>query len=309
MKSNGKKALTKKTDETLAKFDDYLRYGTDEERPKSKKTRSVYGYTARLFLEFLAGRAVTPELGKEFIRDLEARGNQPKSINLHIWALKSFFRFRRKKLNIRGLSVQEKLPRVLSLSERDRLLAMASAPLYDPKSTEYKKERTKLELALLYVYIGGGVRLSEGVRIKVDDVLDDGYLRVMGKGGKESFVPVEDEVIRIIKEYLETHKVNGYVFPGREKGTHMAPRTAQGIIKEVCRRAGLDDIRVHTLRHCLGTDLRRLGVDERDIQDILRHKNIQTTKIYTTLAKEDLRQRLPKRLPRQANASQGTLIP
>ncbi len=298
MRKEKKPALVRKLEDTLVKFDDYLRYGTDEERPKGITSRQVYCYTAKLFLEFLNGRAATPDLGKQFIRDLESRGrgNSPSTINRHIWALKSFFRFKRKRLNIRGLTVQEKLPRVLSLEERDHLLAVANAPLYDPGCTDYNRERTLLELALLYAYIGGGLRLSEAIGLKIDDVNDEGYLRVIRKGGREQAVPVEDVVIKVIRDYLATHKVNGYVFPGREYGKHMAPRTAQGIIKEVCRRAGLKDVRVHTLRHTAGTELRRLGADERDIQDILGHKNIQTTKLYTTLAKEDLRQRMPKRL-------------
>ncbi len=306
MKNNGKKpASVRKTEEVLAKFDDYLRYGTDEERPKGDRSRAVYLYTAKLFLGSLNGRVATPDLGKQFVKDLEARGNSPSTINRHIWALKSFFRFKRKKFNIRGLTVQEKLPRVLSSEERDHLLTVANAPLYDPKATDYRKERTQLELALLYTYIGGGLRLSEAIGLKIDDVIEEGYLRVIRKGGREAFIPVEDVVIKIIREYLAAHKVNGYVFPGHVHGTHMAPRTAQCIIKEVCRRAGLDDVHVHTLRHTTGTELRRLGAPERDIQDVLGHKNIQTTKIYTTLAKEDLRRRLPKRL--QDNR-QGRLI-
>lgn len=296
MKNEKKTASVRKAEDTLARFDDYLRYGTDEERPKGDRSRGVYLYTAKIFLEFLAGRAPTPELGKAFIKDLELRGNAPTTINRHIWALKSFYRFKKKKLNIRGLTVQEHLPRVLTSDERDHLLDVANAPLYNPESTEYRLDRTKLELALLYSYIGGGLRLSEAIGLKVDDVFDEGYLRVIRKGGRESFVPVEDVVIQVIKEYLETGQSNGYVFPGREKGSHMAARTAQGIIKEVCRRAGLDDVRVHTLRHTTGTELRRLGASERDIQDVMGHRNIQTTKLYTTLAKEDLRARLPKRL-------------
>lgn len=301
--------MSKKAEETLSKFDDFLRYGTDEEGPKGPVSRRAYLYTAQLFINYLEGRAMTPDLGKQFIKSLEDRGNTASSINRHIWALKSFFRFKKKKLNIRGLKVQDKLPRVLTPDERDRLLSVAYGETIDENNSTYGRERARLAHALLYVYLGGGLRLSEGVRLKVTDVDEEGYLHITRKGGSEAYVPVEDVVIDVLKKYIETNTKNGYVFPGREPNTHISARSAQAIIKELCIQAGLPDVHVHTLRHTVGTEYRRLGTSERDIQDLLGHKNIQTTKRYTTLAREDLRQRLPGRMPKRIDdARQGKLI-
>lgn len=301
-----------KIDDILAKFDDYLRYGTDEEAPKGERSRRDYLWTAKIFLEFLDGRALTPELGKQFIRSLEERGNQPSSINRHIWALKSFFRYRRKKFNIRGFKVPERLPRVLSAQERDHLLSVAHSRVVDNEISEYGRYRARLCLALLYTYLGGGLRLSEAVRLKISDVDHEGYLHIIRKGGAESYVPVEDIVIEAIDGYMQSRdpvNVNGYVFPGKDPGTHISPRAAQAIVKELCVKAGLPDVHTHTLRHTAGTELRRLNTPERDIQDYLGHKNIQTTKIYTTLVKEELRSRLPKRFTqRVSDTRQGRLI-
>lgn len=139
----------------------------------------------------------------------------------------------------------------------------------------------------------------------IADVLDEGFLRVMRKGGREDFVPAEDEVLRGIKDYIESKGTNGrFVFSGKEPDTPMAPRTAQSIIKDVCRRAGLDDVHVHSLRHTVGYQLRKLGASERDIQDVLGHQNIKTTAIYTHLRDEDLKRKLPKRF---IHARQGRL--
>ncbi|MBA7694029.1 Tyrosine recombinase XerD [subsurface metagenome] len=141
--------------------------------------------------------------------------------------------------------------------------------------------------------------------MSVDDVLDEGFLRVIRKGGREDFVPVEDEVLRGIKDYIETRGTNGrYIFVGKSDDKPMAPRTAQSIIKGVCHRAGLDDVHVHSLRHTVGYSLRKLGASERDIQDVLGHQNIATTAIYTHLRNDDLRRKLPKRF---AHARQGRL--
>lgn len=289
----------------LAAFNDYLRYGTDEERSKGVTTRKVYLYTAGLFREFLAGREATPELGKEFIKSLEEKGNAASSINRHIWALKSYFRFKGSEFNIRGLQTQERYPRFLRDKEWAKLLRKATDPIYDPALPDAARRRAKKELALLYAYCGAGLRLTEATNLKLEDVLEEGFLRVIRKGGHGDFVPVEEEVLRVFKDYLETKAQNGqFIFSGKELDTPMAPRTAQGIIKALCRRAGLEDVHVHTLRHTAGYQLRKGGADERDIQDVLGHKNIQTTKLYSHLTNEDLKRRLPKRF---AQTKQGRL--
>lgn len=291
--------------EDLTAFDDYLRYGTDEERSKSSTSRKAYLWTIELFMRFLDGQQPTAELARGFVKELEEKGNGASSINRHIWALKSYFRFLGLDLKMRGLNVPKYYPRYLKDKEWDRLLKIATDTIYNPAVSSYARLRAKLELALLYAYGGAGLRLSEAVNMTTDDVIAEGFLRVIRKGGREDFVPIEDEVLRGIQDYIESRGVNGrYVFSGKEDDSPMAPRTAQAIIKNLCRRAGLDDVHVHSLRHTAGYQLRKLGASERDIQDVLGHRNIQTTQIYTHMFQEDLRRKLPKRF---AHARQGRL--
>ena len=298
--------------DNMAAFDDYLRYGSDDEASKGPTTRKAYLWTVDLFQRFLDGRQPTPDLVRGFVKELEEKGNGASSINRHIWALKSYFRFLKssgengvQELKIRGLKTNKYYPRYLRDKEWDKLLQTATNTIYDPEISTYARNRAKMELALLYAYGGAGLRLSEAVNMAVDDVIDEGFLRVIRKGGREDFVPAEDEVLRGIKDYIESKGVNGrYVFPGKEPDTPMAPRTAQSIIKGVCLRAGLDDVHVHSLRHTVGYQLRKLGASERDIQDVLGHQNISTTQIYTHLRDEDLRRKLPKRF---SHARQGRL--
>jgi integrase/recombinase XerD len=292
------------TDE-LTVFDDYLRYGTDEELSKGERTRHAYLYTVELFLKFLNGRPLAPDLAKAFVKSLEEKGNIATSINRHIWALKSYFRFKGKEFKIRGLKTTEYLPRYLKDREWEILVDTSSNPIYDPALPDAARRRAKKELALLYAYCGAGLRLTEATNLLIEDIIDEGFIRVTGKGGHQTFVPVEDEVLRVFKEWLSAKGENGrYVFSGKAPDAPMAPRTAQGIIKALCRRAGLNDVHVHSLRHTAGYQLRKAGAAERDIQDVLRHKNIATTKIYTHLANEDLKRRLPKRF---SQARQGRL--
>ena len=294
-----------KSADGLAAFDDYLRFGTDEEESKGETTRRAYLWTVDIFIHFLDGRELTPELARAFIKELEDKGNSASSINRHLWALKSYFRFKGKELKLRGLKTKKYYPRFLKDKEWDNLLKTATDTIYDPEVSTYARNRSKLELALLYAYGGAGLRLSEALNLEITDIVDEGFLRVMRKGGREDFVPVEDEVLRGLHDYIESKGSNGsYVFPGKEDGTPMAPRTAQSIIKAVCRRAGLDDVHVHSLRHTVGYQLRKLGASERDIQDVLGHQNIATTQIYTHMLAADLRKKLPKRF---AHARQGRM--
>ena len=296
----------------LAAFDEYLRYGTDEEASKGDKTRKAYLYTIGRFLDFVGDRELTTDLAKQFIKALEENGNGASSINRHVWALKSYFRFRKdtgvpdaQEFKIRGLKTNKYYPRFLRDKEWERLMGTANNAIYDPEVSSHARLRAKLELALLYAYGGAGLRLSEAVNLKQEDILEEGFLRVTRKGGREDFVPVEDEVIRGLRDYIECKGQNGtYVFAGKGEDAPMAPRTAQGIVKSLCQRAGMPDVHVHSLRHTVGYQLRKMGASERDIQDVLGHQNIQTTAMYTHLVAEDLRKKLPKRF---AHARQGRL--
>ncbi|KKN58160.1 hypothetical protein LCGC14_0555010 [marine sediment metagenome] len=294
---------TKSTTSLIAAFDDYLKYGTDDEEPKVATSRRAYCWTVERFLRFLQERQPTPALGKAFVKELEEQGNAPSSINRHIWALKSYFRFRKEtgipgaeELKIRGLKTISRKPRFVTDKEWPRLVKVATDAVYDPEVSSHARLRAKLTLALLYVYAGGGLRLSEAVRLVEEDIIEDRYLRVLRKGGREDFVPVEDEVVRVLRDWLESKPPNGrFIFPGKGQDSPLAPRTAQGIVKQLCMRAGLPDVHVHSLRHTAGYQLRKAGASERDIQDVLGHKNINTTSLYTNLVRDDLRRRLPKR--------------
>jgi integrase/recombinase XerD len=332
-----------KTD--LTAYEDYLKYGSDEERPKGDRSRKIYLADVELYLRWLENAEPTPVNAREFMHYLEEKGDKPTTINLYIWALKSYFRFRKyhaaennentpeimaqmqtalasgdvqavrnlsaqlvngsgsPQLNIRGLTVRKSKPRSLSSREWERLYDTAIKPIYDPAVSEWARRRAKLEAALLMCYNGGGLRCSEATHLQVTDVMTEGYLHVIRKGNKEALVPVEDEVIRIIKDWIAVKGTPGpYVFEGKEPGKPMAERTAQGIIKKLCINAGLPDVHIHSLRHTAGRELRKAGAPLNDIQDFLGHENISTTKIYTDLAADDLRRRLPKRFgkPKQA---------
>ncbi len=94
--------------------DNYLYSGAGEEPPKIDGTHKAYCWTIQHFLRFLDGRHPTHELGEEFIKHLEEKGNGPSSINRHISALKCYFRFKAMEFKIHGVKTDEYYPRILT---------------------------------------------------------------------------------------------------------------------------------------------------------------------------------------------------
>lgn len=285
------------TQAELDRFRDYLRFGSDEEGPKGDSSVAAYLYTVGRFLSFLNGRQPDREAVLAWAKQLLDDGNSPSSVNRHIAALRSWFRSRGQELKIRGMKAIRKLPRRLEPAEWQKLLATVCEPLYNKDRPEVARVKALKERAILLVYLGGGLRLSEGIGLAISDVKDEGYLRVLGKGAREEMVPVEDLVLQAVKDYLATrHDDNPYLFPGKARGTHISKGEMASVIRAMARRAGLVGVHPHTLRHTAGAVLREMGADIRDIQDFLRHRDIGSTQIYTQISKEALRSRLPRRL-------------
>jgi site-specific recombinase XerD len=281
-------------DTELSRFDDYLRFGTDEEREKETSTRKTYVATAKKLLEYLNGRELTSDLARDFIKSEEETGVKATTTNLHIWALKAYFRFKGLELKMHGLRTTRYLPRYLKDDEWGKLLGTTMDALTNPALPEYTHQRAKLEMALIMLYCGGGLRCSEAISLRTNDVHEEGFIRVVGKGDREDFVPVEDAVIKAVRAFNPLND-GSYIFPGKKPGTHLQARAAQRIIQSACKRAGLTDVHIHSLRHTAGYQLRKGGASERDIQDFMRHDNPETTQIYTHIVTADLRSRLPRR--------------
>lgn len=285
--------------EELDRFVFWMRYPSRGRRPMADATVRSYLYTVRRLEQFLDGREPGQQAAEEFIRHMEASGNSPRSIGRHIYALRAYFAFRGLELDLGAPAFQKRLPRWLAEQEWIRLLQAAERPLWDNNLPERTRVKGLFQRAALMVFGGDGLRLSEGCALRRDDVDSEGYIQVLGKGGEETIVPVEDAVITAIDEWVATHE-SRWVFPGRGDG-HLRPRSMQGVVRDLMVAAGIQDIRraVHSLRHTVGADLRKRGADIRDIQDVLRHADIGTTQIYTQMARQELRKKLPRRFQRE----------
>ncbi len=180
-----------------------------------------------------------------------------------------------------------RLPKFLSLDEVNRLLA---AP--DAATIIGRRDRAILEL--MYAT---GLRISETAQLRRSDVyIDEGFLRVRGKGGKERIVPFSEAARDCLNKYLELSRPllvkkgePEQVFVNYSGGAF----TRQGLwkmIKGHGARIGISArLTPHALRHSFATHLVERGADLRSVQILLGHSSITTTEIYTHLAKDQLR--------------------
>lgn len=190
----------------------------------------------------------------------------------------------------------QRLPKDLSEAQVARLL---EAP-----STEIPLElRDKAMLELLYAT---GLRVSELTGLTLSDLsLRQGVVRILGKGNKERLVPLGEESIHWLEQYLEygrpwliNEKID-IVFPSN-RGKQMTRQTFWHRVKHYAVIAGIDTAKLspHVLRHAFATHLLNHGADLRVVQMLLGHSDLSTTQIYTHVANERLRQLHQQHHPR-----------
>ena len=282
----------------LERFADFLAL----ERGSAGRTQEAYGRDVTRFVDFAVTKGamapvdVTPKLLREFVYHLKDLGLSPSSIRRNVSAVRGYFKF----LIGDGHAVRDPserletpkrwrtLPEVLTVAEVQRLLA---APTMDDPL--YFRDRAMLELAY-----GAGLRVSEWIGIGVKDVLlDEGLVRVFGKGSKERLVPIGRGAIgalaiyvRELRPTLEQGKGKGRLFLNA-RGGPLSRMGAWKILRKYVTRAGLTKrVYPHTLRHSFATHLLEGGADLRAVQEMLGHADISTTQIYTHVDREYLRQ-------------------
>ncbi len=190
-----------------------------------------------------------------------------------------------------------KLPDTLSIEEINLLI-----DTIDHSTPEGMRNRAMLET--LY---SSGLRVSELVNLKISDLfLDDGFIKVIGKGDKERLVPIGSQAIKYINLYREYSRVHIPVQKGEEdmlflnrRGKHLSRVYVFLVIKECAKAIGLQKvISPHTFRHSFATHLIEGGADLRAVQEMLGHASITTTEIYTHLDREYLRSTIMSYHPR-----------
>ncbi|MBK1791952.1 site-specific tyrosine recombinase/integron integrase [Persicirhabdus sediminis] len=272
------------------------------ERGLSEAYQSSVVQSLSFLADFAADRKLTEwrELGvdelREFLKSQSAeRGWQPSTQRIVVVHLKIFFRF---------------------LQSRGELVSDPAEPLIAPKTTTHLPETMnenqlaqllesidttrslgKRDRAMLELFYASGLRLSELCGVRLEDIdLDEGIIRVTGKGEKVRLVPVGDQALKAIQRYLASERKElvksrtaSWLFLSI-RGGRLSSERVREIVKQRAKLAGFDSkIYPHLLRHSFATHLLQNGADLRVIQEMLGHADIATTQVYTHVDQKGLK--------------------
>ena len=248
----------------------------------SRRTVDTYMFHNKRFLDFIKKepQSVDENDAKRFIAYLMSDLKlSPGSVNLALSSVKFFFNeiLQNRAFNaVKAPKSEKKLPTVLTKEEIRRLLDAIKNP--------------KHKLLVEFMY-SAGLRVSECVGLKTDDLdLNEKIGKIKhGKGNKERYIILSDNLILHLIEYLKTKRDNSqYIFSVKEMP--ITTRQAQKIVKEAAKNAGIKKrVFCHALRSSFATHLLESGTDIRIIQELLGHSNLTTTQIYTKVSTQQLK--------------------
>jgi len=222
-------------------------------------------------------------------------GARPRSTARQLSSFRRFYRYQLREGHLReDPTAQIAMPKVgrslpRSLTEEEVEALLAAPAVSDPLG---HRDRTMLE-----VLYATGLRVSELVNLKLIQVnLNQGVLKIVGKGNRERMIPLGEEAVQWIQQFLQGPRVEillerqtDFLFPTR-RGDRMTRQAFWHIIKRYARKAGVSkDLSPHTLRHAFATHLLNHGADLRVVQMLLGHSDLSTTQIYTHVARERLK--------------------
>ncbi|HEY9176204.1 MAG TPA: site-specific tyrosine recombinase [Flavipsychrobacter sp.] len=237
------------------------------------------------------------------INELELTANTQARV---VSGIKSFFRYllleeaisQDPTMLLEAPKLRRALPVHLALEEIEQLFA----------AIDHSKPEGQRNRAMLETMYSCGLRVSELTGLLMSNMyLDVGFVRVVGKGNKERLVPIGGEAVKHIKIYKEHVRVHlpaikkgceDVLFLNR-RGGQLSRVMVFMILKDLVGKSGIrKNVHPHTLRHSFATHLVEAGADLRAVQEMLGHKSITTTEVYTHLDRSYLRQTLEKYHPR-----------
>ena len=283
------------------------------ERDASEHTIKAYREDLEALADYLADEeGKTPDPAAITVGDLRGysaalaeAGYAKTSISRRLASARSFFRFAQREgwvttnpaTALRNPRKPRKLPHFLTDAEVTRLL---SAP--SPESDLGLRDR-----AILETLYSAGLRVSELVGASDGDLdLEEGILRVRGKGRKERIAPIGSHAAQALRRWMSRRKLAGDQTASEEKplftnrfGRRLTTRSVARMLEKYLKKTGLD-LRTspHTLRHSFATHLLDRGADIRSVQELLGHKSLVTTQVYTHVSTRSLREAYERAHPR-----------
>ena len=240
----------------------------------------------------------------EFLSGQKDSGMSASSLRISMVHLKIFFR---RLAGLKAIDVdpaepllppraEQHLPETLNEKEVSSIL----------KAIDTDKLLGRRDLAILELFYASGLRLSELCKARIENMdLDEGFIRVTGKGNKTRIVPVGGKARVALGEYMKNErsklvksKTSSWIFLSMRGGS-LSPERVREIVKQRAQNAGIEqNVYPHLLRHSFATHLLQNGADLRVIQDMLGHADIATTQIYTHVDQKGLKSMHQKFHPR-----------
>ena len=291
---------------------DYNHY-LNIERGLSENTIDNYIRDVKKFVAFLEKKEVssspiqiTEEFIQEFVYDISKK-TSPRSQARIISGLRSFFEYlifeNYRESNptdlIEAPKTGRKLPDTLSEEEINSLITAI-----DLSKAEGERNRAMLE-----TMYSCGLRVSELIHLKISDLFfDEGFIKIIGKGNKERFVPIHVRAQKYIILYMNEIRTHLSIVKGFEdtlflnrRGKSLSRQMVFMFLKELAIKINLQKkISPHTFRHSFATHLLKNGADLRAIQQMLGHESITTTEVYVHLDTSFLKKVVEKYHPRRS---------
>lgn len=262
--------------ELLSRIKDELKL-----RNYSRRTIESYLLCLKDYFRYTKNIKKDPDVAliKKYLLEKMDKGWAPQTVNLHLNAIKYFYREIYKSkvaIDLKFAKTSQKLPVVLSRQEIEKVLNI----------TENRKH--KLLISLAY---GAGLRVSEAVNLRIRDInLDELTIHLKGaKGNKDRITVFPEKLKADLAELMALQHGNEYLFES-ERGGKLTTRTAQMVFEKALKKARIEkDASFHSLRHSFATHLLENGVDVRYVQELLGHQNIRTTQLYTKVTNPSIR--------------------
>ena len=259
------------------------------EKNYALNTISSYKRDLLKFTSFLIDKEVSdykmvdPDTLNMFVMELRHSNTSGKSIKRYLSSIRVFFAFLMEigevetnpALLIKTPKVERELPKTIDFDDLKKMMTI--------NSSQYKELRSVLMIELLY---SCALRVSELVGINLEDIdMNEGFVKVMGKGNKARFSPMGQTTIDVLKSYIKQRpNCNSDALFINQKNTRISTRTVQNVVKKRALQVGVSiNVHPHLLRHAAATHFLQSSHDLRTVQEFLGHKSIKSTQVYTHL--------------------------
>ncbi len=271
---------------------------------KSRQTVEAYVNDVARLLEYLQVKGVKRvnqlkgQMIVSYLGYQKSLGKSDASLNRYYMSIRSFFRYLRITkvltedlcLDVSAPMVKQKAPYVPSLCEIEVILSK-------PDTSTAAGKRDKAILELLY---SSGLRASELCDLDIRDVLGMQITVKCGKGGKTRTIPMTQQAYETIGQYIQERGTQAGVLFQTCMGKKLRRQLLSRIVTNYARKAGIEGITTHTLRHACATHLLDQGADLRMIQEVLGHSSIVSTQRYTHLSSTKIKDMFNQFHPRKS---------